>query len=62
MYMVVANLLQKRQTYVSVARGGYAVLIEYLSDVGIDLSEWIVGADRPDSSNKLSDAGTSDVV
>ena len=47
MYMVVANLLQKRKTYISVAKGGYRSLLEYLTDVGIDLSEWIVGSDRP---------------
>ena len=46
MYMVVANLLQKRKTYISVAKGGYKSLLEYLTDVGIDLSEWIVGSGR----------------
>ncbi|XP_076804754.1 TBC1 domain family member 23-like [Clavelina lepadiformis] len=52
MYMVVANLLQKHQTYVSVARGGYASLLDYLTEVGIDLSEWIVGAECPVVSQK----------
>ena len=45
--MVVANLLQKHQAYVSMARGGFTSLMEYLTDVGIDLTEWIVGAERP---------------
>nr|CAB3266834.1 TBC1 domain family member 23-like [Phallusia mammillata] len=52
MYMVVANLLQKRQTYVSLARGGYAMLVAYLADVGIDLTEWIVGAECEKSPSK----------
>lgn len=52
MYMVVANLLQKRQNYVSLARGGYAMLIAYLADVGIDLTEWIVGAECDKSPKK----------
>uniref|UniRef100_H2Z093 TBC1 domain family member 23 n=1 Tax=Ciona savignyi TaxID=51511 RepID=H2Z093_CIOSA len=47
MYMVIAHLLQKRQTYISVTRGGFASLLEYLTEVGIDLSEWVVGAERP---------------
>ncbi|XP_078486638.1 TBC1 domain family member 23-like [Ciona intestinalis] len=46
MNMVIAHLLQKRQTYISVARGGFNSLLEYLTEVGIDLSEWVVGAER----------------
>ena len=53
MYMVVANLLQKRKTYISVAKGGYRSLLEYLTDVGIDLSEWIVGSDRPQGTESM---------
>ena len=50
MHMVVANLLQKHQAFVSMARGGFNSLMEYLTDVGIDLTEWIVGAERPAST------------
>lgn len=50
MHMVVANLLQKHQCYVSIARGGFASLLEYLSEDGIVLSEWIVGSKNVSSS------------
>ena len=53
MYMVVANLLQKRKTYISVVRGGYISLFTYLHDVGIDISEWIVG-NKVTESQKIS--------
>ena len=54
MHMVVANLLQKHQAYVSIARGGFKSLMEYLTDVGIDVSEWIVGAERGSGTGKNS--------
>lgn len=58
MYMVIANLLQKRKTYISVVRGGHSSLIEYLVDVGIDLSEWIVGSKVASSTTKSKDKKT----
>ena len=56
MHMVVANLLQKHQAYVSMARGGFNSLLEYLTDVGIDLTEWIVGTERS-SANAANTSG-----
>ena len=45
MFMVIANLLQKRRNYISVASGGYKSLLEYFNDVkDIDISDWIVGS------------------
>ena len=56
MYMVVANLLQKqRKTYMSVVRGGYQSLLEYLDDVSLNLSEWIVGSKHASASKAAKD-------
>uniref|UniRef100_H2Z092 TBC1 domain family member 23 n=1 Tax=Ciona savignyi TaxID=51511 RepID=H2Z092_CIOSA len=60
MYMVIAHLLQKRQTYISVTRGGFASLLEYLTEVGIDLSEWVVGAERPAQATTNANASSTD--
>lgn len=47
MYMVIAHLLKNHRSYVSVVRGGFKSIITYLSDVNINLTEWITGTSSP---------------
>nr|XP_039268454.1 TBC1 domain family member 23-like [Styela clava] len=47
MYMVIAHLLKNHRSYISVVRGGFKSIITYLSDVNINLSEWITGTSSP---------------